>query len=89
MVWFGLEGSKSTTVGKKVSNQGGHRAARAAKKRETQMDKNPRDPVRNSWDKALATNSRGSLRRNGKFALGILSWRRYTHLPRLKSCAMR
>ena len=31
MVWFGLEGSKSNTISKIVSYEGGHRAARAAK----------------------------------------------------------
>ena len=29
--WFGLEGSKSNTISKKVCDEGGHRAARAAK----------------------------------------------------------
>ena len=32
MVWFGLEGSKSSTVSESVSHQGMYRAARAAKK---------------------------------------------------------
>ena len=31
MVWSGLEGSKSNTISMSVSNQGGYRAARAAK----------------------------------------------------------
>ena len=32
MVWSGLEGSKSTTISQSLSDEGGHRAARAAKK---------------------------------------------------------
>ena len=32
MVWSGLEGSKSTTISQSVSDEGGHRADRAAKK---------------------------------------------------------
>ena len=31
LFWFGLEGSKSNTISKKVSDKGGYRAARAAK----------------------------------------------------------
>ena len=32
MVWSGLEGSKSTTISQSLSDEGGHRAARAAKR---------------------------------------------------------
>ena len=32
MVWSGLEGSKSTTISQSLSDEGGNRAARAAKK---------------------------------------------------------
>ena len=33
LFWFGLKGSKSNTISKKVSDKGGYRAARAAKNR--------------------------------------------------------